>query len=68
MAETCKVSKYGDKRKSVPIPKAIEDEIEIGTEAEVYIDRKRKAVLYVFPQSDIKPPEEIQTVISEVVR
>ena len=48
-----KVFKYGDRRTSVPIPKELSDEIVPGDPVEIHIDRSKKLIVYVFPESDI---------------
>lgn len=65
--EKVKVVKYGSNRKSVPIPRSIEDEIDVGAECEVIVDRKLKGLLYLFPNSDIKGPEELTETVKEAI-
>ena len=60
MSEEVSVTKYGTRRKNIAIPRAIEDEVEVGDKAKVYIDRKRNAILYVFSEGTLEPPKEFR--------
>lgn len=48
-----KAYKYGENRVSVRIPNDLKDEIKVGDPCEVYIDREKKAVIFIFPESEI---------------
>ncbi len=49
-----KTFKYGESRVSLRIPKELEGEIKPGEPVEVHVDRTNKAVVYVFPNSEIQ--------------
>ncbi len=50
---TDKAFKYGDSRLSLRVPKELDDEIKVGDKCEIYVDRASKAIVYLFPDSEI---------------
>lgn len=52
-----KAYKYGVNRVSLRVPNELKGEIEVGDPCEIYIDRGKKAIIYIFPESNIQNKE-----------
>lgn len=49
-----KAYKYGENRISLRVPNDLKGEIKVGDPCEIYIDREKKAIIYIFPESNIQ--------------
>lgn len=63
--EECNVSKYGTKRKALPIPKSVENEILVGDRYHAVVDRKQGIIAYIAVDNNIIPPEELNIKIEK---